>query len=260
MEVVDYAFVVGLASKLIGASIGPDLVAQAVARDPQRLLGFAGVDPLHDPKLKAVDETVGRKLAGVAIAPPLQGMHPTHSRAMKLYERCVDAGLPVLVDNSATVGPAVLEFAPAYLYDAVARSFPELRMVIAAMGHPFIEQTLILLSKHEHVYADISALVLRPLALYQALHVAMQMGVVHKLVLGSGFPACEPEKAIVNLYSVNTLVQGTHLPPIPREQLRGIVERDALKCLNLTYPQGGVTPGNGRASARFAQVSVGRAG
>ena len=41
-------------------------------------------------------------------------------------------------------------------------------------------------------------------------------------------PAC-----IEALYSINQLAQGTNLPVVPREALRGIVERDALNLLGL---------------------------
>ncbi|MBI1826779.1 MAG: hypothetical protein HYR83_10400, partial [Planctomycetes bacterium] len=36
-----------------------------------------------------------------------------------------------------------------------------------------------------------------------------------------------------SLYGLNHLVQGTHLPAVPREQLRGIVERDTLNLLGI---------------------------
>ena len=34
-------------------------------------------------------------------------------------------------------------------------------------------------------------------------------------------------------YSINQFAQGTNLPVVPREALRGIVERDALGLLGL---------------------------
>jgi hypothetical protein len=43
------------------------------------------------------------------------------------------------------------------------------------------------------------------------------------------------------LYSINHLVHGTNLPAIPREELRSVVERDALRLLGI-----GLANGNGR--------------
>src|SRR5690606_38739893 len=93
--------------------------------------------------------------------------------------------------------------------------------------------------------------------LYQVLASAYHTGSITKLMLGSGFPLTTPEKAIVTLYSLNTLIAGTNLPSIPREQLRPIVERDALACLAIAYPPGGVTPAQSSArggSAKIAQT------
>jgi hypothetical protein len=44
-----------------------------------------------------------------------------------------------------------------------------------------------------------------------------------------------PQKAIESLYSVNVSIKGTPLPPIPRAQVKNIIERDALSCLGINY-------------------------
>ena len=54
-----------------------------------------------------------------------------------------------------------------------------------------------------------------------------------KLLFGSAFPFDTPESAIENMYSVNAHSHGTQLPSVPRSQIRGIIERDALACLGL---------------------------
>jgi predicted TIM-barrel fold metal-dependent hydrolase len=126
-----------------------------------------------------------------------------------------------------------LEFGRPFLIDEVARSFPNLRIVIAQMGQPWIDESIVLLGKHEHVYADISGLFLRPWSGYNALVSAYQHGVSDKLLFGSDFPYTKPADCIEALFSINQLVQGTNLPVVPRETLRGIVERDALELLGL---------------------------
>jgi predicted TIM-barrel fold metal-dependent hydrolase len=73
----------------------------------------------------------------------------------------------------------------------------------------------------------------RPWQAYNALVSAYQAGVIEKLLFGSDFPYTSAEDCIESLYSINQLAQGTNLPVIPREALRGIVERDALNLLGL---------------------------
>jgi predicted TIM-barrel fold metal-dependent hydrolase len=59
---------------------------------------------------------------------------------------------------------------------------------------------------------------------------------MNKLLFGSGFPNASAAHCIEELYGISHLVHGTNLPTIPREQLRSIVERDALKLLGITLP------------------------
>lgn len=236
MEPVHHALVLGCVSRLTGASLGLDHVVRCVEKDRAKNLGVASIDPLSAEAGSQFDEAVARGMAGITLSPPNQGFHPSHSRAMRLYRRCVEAKKPVLFDLGGMVGPSVMPFAQPYLIDEVLREFPELRVVISGIGYPFIEQTLVLINKHDHAYADLAGLTTRPRDLYSALASAYPSGAISKLLLGSGFPHTTPEKAIVTLYSLNTLVAGTNLPSIPREQLRSIVERDALGCLGIARP------------------------
>ena len=62
---------------------------------------------------------------------------------------------------------------------------------------------------------------------------AYQHGIMDKLLFGSDFPYTSATECIEALYSINQLAQGTNLPLVPREALRGIVERDTLSLLGL---------------------------
>jgi len=57
--------------------------------------------------------------------------------------------------------------------------------------------------------------------------IAHQYNVARKLLFGSDFPFSTAAAAIERLYRINELPHGTNLPTIPREILRGIVERNA---------------------------------
>ncbi|MEM9251857.1 MAG: amidohydrolase family protein [Planctomycetota bacterium] len=236
MRRVDCAIVHGMESNEIGLHIDAESVAGYVERHPGKLIGFAGIDPAHGATVKKLEEAVALGLRGVSIGPSYQGYHPTATKAMALYEFCQEKQLPVFVNLDPKIArPVKMEFGQPYLLDEVARSFPDLKLVISSLGAPWIDQAISLLGKHPTVFADISDIVLRPWQLYNALLLAYQQGVLGQVLLGSSFPLCTPERAIVTLYSINTLVQGTHLPPVPREQLRGIVERDALSLLGIDF-------------------------
>ena len=153
---------------------------------------------------------------------------------MALYAKAQEFGMPILVHPVGQfIEQSKLEFARPYLLDEVARSFPKLRLVVAQLGHPWIEETICLIGKHANIYADISGLLARPWQAYNALVAAHQSQVIDKLLFGSDFPYTTVSECIEALYSINQFVQGTNLPVVPRESLRGIVERDALGLLGL---------------------------
>ena len=142
--------------------------------------------------------------------------------------------MPVLIHpGSPFAEQSKMEFARPFLLDEVARTFPRLRMVVAQLGHPFIEETICLLGKHPHIYADVSGLLKRPWQAYNALVSAYQYGVIDKLLFGSDFPYTNPTECIESLYNLNQMAHGTNMPIVPRESLRCIVERDALALLGL---------------------------
>lgn len=234
---VDAAIVHGLHCRHAGAQIGHKEVAAAVDRQPEKLIGFAGIDPLAPAPLECLDHAASLGLAGVSLCPAAQNMHPCHSRAMDLYEQCEKRAMPLYIhggDLFANV--SIMAFARSEHFDEVARTFANLRLVIAQIGRPWIEPTLELVCRHRHVYADISGLINHPWQLYHALMLAHEYGADNKLLLASGFPFCTPQQAIINLYSVNRFTNQTHLPHVPRPVLHGIVERDALRCLGLEPP------------------------
>lgn len=233
---VDRAIVLGFKSRYLSSEVSNRFVAEFVGRSP-KLVGFAGIDPTDagwPDELKAAQEEL--QLKGATVSPALQSFHPADSRSMRFYAECVRRSLPVVFEQFHRNPAAKLEFARASLLDEVAREFPELRLVIGGMGFPWVDETVVLLAKHPHVYADVAGILRHPWIAYNALLTAHEYGVIPKLLFGSGFPSKSPAAAIEALYSINQVCNGTNLIPIPREQLRGIVERDTLSLLGIERP------------------------
>ncbi len=232
---IDKSIVLGFKSRYLRADIPNHFVAEYVRRAPDRLIGFAGIDPT-DPR--AMDElALSRdelRLKGVTVSPSNQDFHPLDTRAMKIYEACEIHKQPILFHPGAQfIEMSKLEYGRPYLLDEVARSFPKLKIVIGQLGQPWIDETIILLGKHPNVYADISGVLNRPLQAYNTLVSCYEYSVMEKLLFGSDFPYTTATDCIESLYKLNQMVQGTQLPVVPREALRGIVERDALTLLGL---------------------------
>jgi hypothetical protein len=240
-EPVDMTFVLGFESAYLDAQIPNTQVAAYVRQHPDRLIGFAGIDPsVPREAIESMRHARGELgMRGVSVAPAAQDFHPSASQALKVYEVAAELRLPVLFHSGPHFArQCKLEYARPMLLDEVAREFPDLKMVIAHLGYPWVSETLVLLAKHPSVFSDISWLLHQPWQAYQALLSACHYGVMDKLLFGSGFPYTSAATCIEALYSINHLVQGTNLPTIAREELRGIVERDALDLLGIEAPNG----------------------
>ena len=239
IECVDIAMVHGFRSQMLEANIPNEFIAQLVARHPDRLIGIAGIDPLVPESENELERALELGLSGISIAPSMQGLHPTHSSAMRVYEACEDKKMPVMVSRPEIGIPqSVLEFDRPLAWDEVARTFPDLKIVLSGVGFPWVDETLLLLQKHENLFADLSFLTRNPWATWNALLNAQALGesttnVMDRLLFASGWPAQTPAEAIERLYSLNAFSQGSNLPSIPRSTIHSIIERDTLAVLGI---------------------------
>jgi hypothetical protein len=235
MQPVSAAVLLGFESKLLGGSISHEQIAGYVQQDPNRLMGFGGIDPKADTDpTDSLERAIELGLVGVTVNPAAAGFHPTDTRAMALFEACQHHAIPVMVESGTVMArEARMEFARPALFDEVIREFPELKLILGTFGDPWVGEGVALLAKHPNVYADIAGFTARPWQLFNALLTAHQLGTMEQVLFGSNFPYVTPEQAIKTIYSVNTLTQGTQLPSVPREQLRSVVERNTVAVLGL---------------------------
>jgi predicted TIM-barrel fold metal-dependent hydrolase len=218
-KAADRVIVFGLQARASGIWVPNEVVAEHVARHPGRLIGWASVDPNDPDHLDQFDRAVSDlELRGLKLGPTYQHWDPADRRFRPLFERCLRDNLPVMWHQGATFpSQARLRWALPLQLEDIAMEFPGLRMIIAHLGHPWEEDTIVLIRKCPNVYADISAVHYRPWRYWQAMASAMEYGVTHKLLLGSDFPSGTTENVIAGLRAVNDVVEGTRLPKIPVE-------------------------------------------
>ena len=237
-ECVDKTLVLGYRSAYLGADVPNDLIAEYVSRHNQGTIGIAGIDPTERGAVEMARQCLDRsEFRGLTISPASQNFHPADSRAMKIYELAASRGVPVFVHHGTHfVAQGRMEYARPFLLDEVAREFPTLTLVVASIGHPWVEEAIALVGKHPRVFTDIAGLVRRPWQAYNALVMAHQFNVMEKVLFGSDFPYYTASQAVQSLYRLHEVTQGTNLPSVPRELLRSVVERDALGALGIARP------------------------
>ncbi|MDZ4830781.1 MAG: amidohydrolase family protein [Phycisphaerae bacterium] len=237
MRPVARAFVLGFRSVMLGAEISNEYVAQVTRRRADRLVAVAGIDPMAPSWHDDLDRAIANGHVAVTVSPACQGYPPSHSAAMLLWEACAERRLPVIVSKPGTLpAPASLECDRPLLWDEPLRAIPELTLVFAGLGAPFVEETLVLLAKHERTFASLAGAARRPIDAYRWLLAAHDAGVSERLLFASGFPFDTPASALERLYTLNALVLGTTLPGIPRRDIERIVERNAFDALGIRDP------------------------
>src|SRR5262249_30420460 len=115
----------------------------------------------------------------------------------------------------------------------IAIACPDLRMIVAHMGHPWETECVVLIRKHPNLYADVSALHYRPWRHYQAFITALEYGVERKLLFGSDFPSATPAQVIAGLRKVNDVVEGTRLPRFPEEAIHAMIYENWRQVLDV---------------------------
>ncbi|MCY4060852.1 MAG: amidohydrolase family protein [Chloroflexi bacterium] len=203
---------------------------------PERLIGFMSLHP-HDPHaLDELDRARGDLgLRGIKMGANYQNFHPLESRALAIYERAQRYGLPILFhQGTSPVRPAPIRYAHPLLMDEVAMRYPDLRIIMAHLGHPWTVDSAVVVRKHPNVFADISGLFYRPFGFYEAMIKATEWNVLDKLLFASDFPVTTASETFHNLRKVNEIVDGANFPRVPEDKLEAIIYRDSLALLGLS--------------------------
>jgi uncharacterized protein len=209
--------------------------ATFVRAHPEKLVGFMSVHPEEGDVVAEIERcATDLGLKGIKLGPNYQGFDPLGREARLVYETAQRLGLPILFhQGTSPMRTAPIRYAHPLVMDEVAMAFPELRVVMAHLGHPWHADTIAVIRKHPHVYADVSANFYRPWQQYHGLRLATEWNVLDKLVFGSDYPVATPRETLEGTLSVNRVVDGTALPRVPEDALRQALERDTLSLLGI---------------------------
>jgi predicted TIM-barrel fold metal-dependent hydrolase len=179
-----------------------DYIAGIVRAHPGRFVGFACIDPWKGKS--AVDE-FGRAvtklgLRGLKLHPIAQRFEPNDRRFYPLYQAASDLGVPALFHSGfAAHGAGMpggsgyrLRYSHPLLIDDVAADFPNLTIVMAHPGWPWIDEQVAVALHKANVFVDLSGWAPRyiPEALVREAGTRLQ----DKILFGSDYPFITPER------------------------------------------------------------------
>ena len=192
-----------------------DQTAAVVRAYPEKLIGFMSVHPRDPGMLEELERCTGQLgMRGIKLGPNYQNFDPLGEDAFRLYARAQELRLPIVFhQGTSPVRFADLDYAHPRHLDRVATRFPELRIVMAHMAHPWQMDCIAVIRKHPHVWADVSALHYRPWGYYTCLRLATEWSVLPELLFGSDFPVATPQETMEAMPRINDILEGTKLPP-----------------------------------------------
>ncbi len=225
-------FVVVAIPKHSGNHTPPEFIADYVSRYPGRAVGFCSVHPDDDDAPEEFERALCLGLKGIKLSPTYQHVDPRGKASWPLYEIASHHKVPVMFHcGGAYTGN--LEFSDPVLLDTVAMAFPDLKIIVAHYGQPYMEQTAIVMRKNENVFADLSARFHRPWQLYNGLMIAEEYRVTDRLLFGSDFPVRTTAAAIAEFRGINDWGAGLAMPRIPEKTIEAILFKRPLSLLGI---------------------------
>ena len=212
-----------------------DVAAELHKAAPDKVIPFMSLHPMDPGMNDEYDRAVGDLgCKGIKLGPNYQDFDPVGKAAFKLYARLEADGLPIVFhQGTSPMQDAPLRYAQPLVMDQVAIAFPELRIVMAHLGHPWQNDCLAVVRKHPNVWADVSAQFYRPWSFWNGMMAFYEWGVTQKILLASDWPVSVPKDNIDGLRGLAKYARDHPLPVIPEAEIEGIINRDALEILGV---------------------------
>lgn len=132
--------------------------------DKLSVMGTVNILEYQNKNLSKIEALLkNKRIKGMKLYPGYEYFYPTDARCTPIYNLCIKYDVPVIFHSGDTFSipgqPAKVKYSHPLHIDDVATDFPNLTIVIAHLGNPWITDTAEVLCKNPNVYADISGLV-----------------------------------------------------------------------------------------------------
>ena len=136
-------------------------VGEFVKEFPQKLLGFAGIDPAasQDP-VADLDRYVNEwGMGGLNLQTCVQGWYANDKRLYPLYSYCQERRLPVSIHASVNfMTNRKIDYGHPLYLDEIACEFPDLTVVANHGGWPWVTEMVAVAWKHSNVFIELGGI------------------------------------------------------------------------------------------------------
>lgn len=198
-------------------------VQKLVELCPDRLIGFASVDPWRKDALEVLEKAFGeQKLSGLKLSPSIQRFMPNDPMMEPIYALCERHQKPILFESGMTwVKDSPSRYGNPLLLEDVAIAHPNLRMCLGHFGWPWVRETAMMILKYPNLYADTALLYFDSPVQFFTQTFKTDLGeywidrmLYDKVLFGSTYPRIEQKR-------MRKAVDSLTLRPLQREMVLG---------------------------------------
>ncbi|WP_374523491.1 amidohydrolase family protein [Hydrogenophaga sp.] len=215
--------VVGRLAGTLGSVPNAD-VQRIVAEHPGRFIGAASIDPTsRQGACATIDQALrdGFKLINIEPGSYPVPMYADDRRLYPIYAHCEDVGVPVIMMVGGTAGPD-LSYSDPIRTDRVLADFPQLKVVVAHGGWPWVNEILHIAFRRINLYLSPDMYFSR-MPGWEEYVKAADSFLADRMLYASSFPFC-PVKDYKNWFE---------RLPIKPENLAKVMGGNACRLLGL---------------------------
>lgn len=177
----------------------------SVAREHPELVAFINADPVLEAEAMRAeirDKVNHYGAKGIKIQYAGQRLFPHDRRLWPAYETAQELELPILAHSGAS--PSDTQYAEPKYFGEVLAHFPRLRLVLAHIGAPFLDQSRALARAYPHLNFDCSDIIspaISELTDAELISLFREIG-VDRIMFGTDFPFCDRAPLLERMFKM----------------------------------------------------------
>ena len=149
-----------IADRIRGEGLSTEEVIKITEKNPKlKVIGNVEFDTLNADQIERLKKyLMASKIVGVKLYLGYEEFYANNQKLYPLYRFCEKGGYPVVYHTGVLeIGyKGLLKYSHPLTIDSVAADFPNLKIVIAHMGNPWILDCGAVMLKNKNVYTDLS--------------------------------------------------------------------------------------------------------